>query len=152
MTTGISAGALAVASSEVLERMFFTDVMGDSEASRTASPDCLCAALGFQGEPYGSLRLEISRPAARSLAANFLGVEREEDLADGAIGEVVCELANMICGNILSRQGNTGTFDLSAPRLLDPAAPSEKRAGIGRKFELENGDLTVFLEIGEAHA
>ena len=32
-------------------------------------------------------------------------------------GEVVCELANMLCGSVLSRMDATAVFELSCPEL-----------------------------------
>jgi hypothetical protein len=58
----------------------------------------------------------------------------------------------MICGTVLSHQGDSSQFDLATPVLCGPAGCAGTPAGVRRKFELENGDLTVSFTIGEPHA
>ncbi len=102
---------------EVLEKMFFIRSLGESESG--AGPDEeICSRLKFEGRPSGCLTLCVAGPAARSISADFLGLE-EEDLDPGQVGEVVCELANMICGSVLSRVGSAVTFRLAHPELAD---------------------------------
>jgi CheY-specific phosphatase CheX len=116
--------ALAESVQEVLEKMFFVDLVD-------AAPDEVCAEgitaeLNFDGDPPGSFRLLLDPTAARSAAADFLG-EDPAELSDDQLNEVVCELANMICGSVLSRIESSATFRLSKPVIvltteLPPAA------------------------------
>src|SRR5271165_6215349 len=92
--------ALAESLDEVLEKMFFVRSLG--ELAGPASGPVTAAHLTFEGDPPGSLTLRMTPAAARSVAADFLG-EEEAELSPKQIGEVVCELANMICGSVLSR-------------------------------------------------
>jgi CheY-specific phosphatase CheX len=102
---------------EVLEKMFFVEAL-DEPPDQTESQDGdMAVELSFEGAPSGALTLRVSSAAARQIAADFLGQD-ESGLSSAQVGEVVCELANMICGSVLSRSESTTTFRLAAPRLL----------------------------------
>jgi len=132
---------LATAVHDVLETMFFC------EASDRCEPDTgaaqLEARVAFSGAKSGSIHIEISEPSARDLAASFLG---ESEVSHSQVAQVVCELANMLCGSIVSKIEAQGCFDLGAPELL--IHPDEKTAHIAeiqQSFAIERGTLTVAL-------
>jgi len=143
---------LRTSTEEVLETMFFSYVLGDNseagaapEEESPATPS-VSSRLSFRGAPSGVFEVSLSLPAAQSLAAGFLG-EDEPELSPKQIGDVVCELANMLCGSILSHFSSASVFDLSHPALtprLD-AAPATRRC-----FEIPDGMLTVSLRFEEA--
>jgi hypothetical protein len=95
--------------------MFFIQCLGESLASES-EPDVV-AHLTFEGDPSGALTLTVAASVARSVAADFLAAE-EPDLSEQEIREVVCELANMICGSVLSRVESSATFRLGSPRIV----------------------------------
>ncbi len=105
-----------------MEKMFFIECLG--EPLEFVSGPEVVAHLTFEGDPSGALTLRVTAGAARSVAADFLGAE-ESDLSEQQIGDVVSELANMICGSVLSRVESSTTFRLAAPRIV----PSESEAG-----------------------
>jgi CheY-specific phosphatase CheX len=108
---------------EVLEKMFFIRGIGESE---TIAPENeVVAHLTFEGDPPGALTLRVTTSVARSIAADFLGAE-EADLGNREIGEVVCELANMICGSVLSRVESASTFRLASPRIVQVQCPGSE--------------------------
>ncbi len=130
---------------EVLEKMFFVRGLGDSTASR-GGPE-LIAHLTFQGRPSGSFTLRAGLVAARSIAADFLGAE-EAEVGEEQVGEVICELANMICGSALSRIESDFGFRLTSPALL-AGPPAVSGAAAGHAVELYNGALAVTMDIEE---
>jgi CheY-specific phosphatase CheX len=100
---------------EVLEKMFFIQCLGEP---REFSPEPeVVAHLRFEGDPSGSLTLRVTAGAARSVSADFMGAE-EQDLSEQQIGDVVCELANMICGSVLSRVESATDFRLATPQIV----------------------------------
>ncbi len=135
----------------VLETMFFSAPLGPAEPEDGAS--VVEARLAFHGNPSGTLDVCLSEASARLLAAGFLG-EDEETLSDSQPGEVVCELANMLCGSLVSKLETEESFDLTSPELVPagaamatgPEAPPVAR----QSFELENGILTVTLHLKAA--
>jgi CheY-specific phosphatase CheX len=134
---------LCAAAQNVLETMFFTSIMGE----RKEPPEDLAveALVGFEGEPSGSFGLKLSAAAARSVAANFLGVEDERELTEPQIGEVSCELANMICGAMLSQVESGSTFQISHPQLVAPGGADASASASERFFDLDNGALGLWV-------
>jgi CheY-specific phosphatase CheX len=127
----------------VLETMFFSEPLGSSEPDSSAGK--LEVRVPFSGEVSGVLEIRISKASARSLAASFLG-ESEESLTQSQTAQVVCELANMLCGWIVSKPGSQGSFDLGSPELLSPE--NDRPIGVPasqQSFGVENGTLTLSL-------
>ncbi|HXN46401.1 MAG TPA: chemotaxis protein CheX [Bryobacteraceae bacterium] len=167
---------LAAAVEEVLETMCFTSVLASGEGAapagmgaghRTASvsertsagseetvPDAAArsctAELHFEGNPSGGCRVSVPLKLARVVGAGFLGSE-EMEVSDSQAEEVVCELANMICGSVLSRLESEETFRITHPQLVPPERGAGfENAAINRWFDLGDGILTVTLELQPA--
>lgn len=138
--------ALSGAVHDVLETMFFTDVLGEKPGHPASSVSALDARLHFEGARSGEFRVAVAPRAARSVAGNFLGAENESEVTETQVGDVICELANMICGSALSRLAGDGALELKRPDLApgdgDVAGWPEAAA---RTFELENGWLTAAI-------
>ena len=83
-----------------------------------------CAIVRFGGDACGFLAAEIDEATLREAYANMLG----EDAPPGApTGDVLREIANVICGHALTLvAGTAATFTLAPPELLD--APPEGAA------------------------
>lgn len=127
---------------QVLETMFFTSVAG--EGGEGAVDDLVRAKVTFTGQPSGWLSLGVSREAASEMAENFLGLDGPAQEAQAT--EVVLELANMVCGTMLSRAESDTHFELSEPALIDGPPNGARR----RIFELEHGVVEVCLDTSEA--
>ena len=130
---------------DVLEKMFFIRSLGDAEEGPGLAEGEVAAHLAFDGEPSGSLTLRVTRAAARSISADFLGTE-EEDLSPQQVGEVVCELANMICGSVLSRIESAVTFRLAQPEL-GVGGEREEPEGVSARHSVEIGGGNVTVAI-----
>jgi len=131
---------------DVLEKMFFIRGPSDSFAPQQLSE--VVAGLSFEGNPPGWLTLELPGDAARLLTASFLGQE-ETEVSPQEVGEVVCELANIICGATLSRVESETTFRLSEPRLL---IAGERPGGCGTAMHavrIGSGTLVVNFKMEE---
>lgn len=140
---------LAAAIDSVLETMFFTAASGPAEPQKDGA--VLRCRIGFRGSPSGAVGLCISERSAKLLSTGFLG-EEEETLTASQTGHVVCELANMICGSLVSKLESEENFYLSSPELV-PAGSGivddcELPAAACQSFELEGGTLTVTLSLG----
>jgi hypothetical protein len=123
---------------EVLETMFFaTAVPGEAGCES----DSLKVRIEFRGSPSGVFAMALDREDARRLASAFLGCEPEQ-MSSEHDGLLACELANIVCGSVLSRAGAEGSFELGAPRLVsEDFSEADVRAG----FQLDTGGG---LEIG----
>jgi CheY-specific phosphatase CheX len=137
--------ALRQSVDEVLDKMFFVCPLGEASPGAEDAAPAMVARLAFQGEPSGSLTLRLTCQAARSIAADFLG-EDEESLTGQRIGEVVREMANMICGSVLSRVEGAAAFHLGEPRILTPAEDAAEPDGaLALAVDLPNGRLTLLM-------
>jgi CheY-specific phosphatase CheX len=138
---------LADVTAKVLESMFFTGIQGEAAASAGQGCSWIAAALAFEGNPSGKFGIGVSPESARSLAANFLGLDAEE-LAQMQMDEVIGELANMIAGSFVSRLESDCCFALSHPELQSSDEFAERLgAADSYIFELEDGLLAVWLDI-----
>jgi CheY-specific phosphatase CheX len=134
---------------EVLEKMFFIQCL--REPLEYAPESEVVAHLKFEGEPSGALTLRVTAGAARSVAADFLGVE-EQELSESHVGDVVCELANMICGSVLSRVESAATFRLSSPQILAESDWEDREAGTREPMmappPVEDNSTVYAMDIG----
>jgi CheY-specific phosphatase CheX len=138
---------LSGAVNSVLETMFFTAVGREQEPEESPA---IAAHLSFRGNPSGDMVISLSMAAASPIAAGFLGVD-EADLTEAQAGEVLCEMANMLCGWVISKIETKTSFDLAPQRLVPPenvwldGAEGQKWARRG--FPLEHGVLVVALHL-----
>ena len=143
---------------EVLEKMFFIRAFEEPLEEPESPRRNIAVQLAFDGDPSGSLTLRTTSAAARSIAADFLG-EDESELSERQVEEVVSELANMICGAVLSRVESRAVFRLGSPRILPADHPSTALSGdvpdagtapAGATVRLaEIGGLTVTMHMEE---
>ena len=133
---------------EVLEKMFFVSPPETPGACSGPEDKSLTARVSFEGDSRGELLMSVSCPAARSIAADFLAVEPRE-LQDEQVSAVVCELANMICGSVLSRLESAATFHLAPPQIVPPSVAARNVEGAAiYKVGTFGGALTVALTMG----
>jgi CheY-specific phosphatase CheX len=131
---------------EVLEKMFFIEA-GDGGPASDAAPGML-VKVAFDGDPPGVFRMSLARAAAAHIAADFLG-EDADSLNANQIDEVAKELANMICGAVLSRIESRATFRLSAPALVAGcAADCVISQGTLCAVDTGSGILTAGIDMG----
>jgi chemotaxis protein CheY-P-specific phosphatase CheC len=143
---------LNAAAGEVLETMFFAAVFGEGPNLPAGSPEgsseppLVVARLDFLGQPSGDFYVALTEPAARSMAGNFLGAEDASELTPVSVGEVVCELANILCGAVLSRVDNLANFKLCHPELIRAMdLLSLEAATAGTTYHLGDGFLSIRL-------
>ena len=136
--------ALLLASSEeVLETMFFISILGVSSGPLLG--EAISASLRFEGIPSGSFTINLSTGSASEMAATFLGVEAEL-VTNDQLDQVVGELANMICGNALSRAALGKTLNLTHPEIARASSSAHFNASRSIGLEIENGFLEIFLD------
>ena len=143
--TALSA-ALEESVADILEKMFFIPAVSSAPAVSSGGLPEIAAQLSFLGEPSGILTLRVSQDLARSIGADFLGVDMDE-VSQQQVEQVICELANMICGSVLSRARGATTFHLLAPAIVPlvlPPADPERAAS--HTVTVDGGSLTVVLE------
>jgi CheY-specific phosphatase CheX len=145
--------ALRHAVAETLEEMFFVTDLEECDPAVYPPEPVLLARVDFTGEPSGQLTLRASLSLARSLAADFLG-ENEEAIGHSQVTDVFAELANIVCGAVLTRTESSCTFRLSSPDVFSPGEsstsvedPSAESAGHQAEYAVALSDepLAVLL-------
>ena len=138
--------ALSSAVADVLESMFFLEGLGEA-AEPPAEAETVTVHLTFDGDPPGCFQMRLARPAANAIAADFLG-EDAGSLTAQQSTDVTLELANMICGAVLSRIESIATFRLGGPQIVADGTgqhvPDEKTR---YTVETGSGTLTVAIQM-----
>lgn len=98
---------------QVLETMFFTEAeLSTCDHFWLEIADC--ARVQFEGSHFGEMQLGISANAADPIAAAFLGLDEHPSKAQ--LGEVIQELANVLCGAMLSQLWPDSKLALASPQ------------------------------------
>lgn len=124
---------------EILETMFF------SEAEPVAcrhSENWIAARVRFTGEPRGEMTVMLSRELALSASAGFLAEDNGE-VTDEQQKQVSCELANIVCGVILSRLHPHARVSLGVPGMTS----SDFDGGVHQCFATPEGMLAVTIHM-----
>jgi hypothetical protein len=137
--------SLASSIHEILEIMFLAAV-GD-RIVWGPEPPALNARVIFRGNPSGEFHLAVGEKRATQLASGFLGLERTL-VTKSQTGEVICELANMICGSALTRMVNDAIFEILPPELRSTAPEKEEPAVA---YGVAEGSLAVWMRFDRAH-
>ncbi len=98
---------------DVLETMFFSTAAETPEAGE-GPVEGIHAQVRFRGCPSGVFQLDTDADAIRELAAGFLGVS-SYTVREDETEQVACELANMLCGSVLSQAESDTGFELGPP-------------------------------------
>jgi CheY-specific phosphatase CheX len=152
MPDGNWSESLTASVERVLETMFFTFPCGPLDTSALGDLDWVGAHLEFSGSAGGELAIMLGPAAARSLAADFLGVEADS-IGPEKVAEVVCELANMVCGSMVSELESQDLIHLSSAVCFSGPAPA-RPGGTTAEYaaELADGPLFASVKIEESEA
>jgi CheY-specific phosphatase CheX len=137
-----TAEALRESVQQVLELMFFVSA---EEALPSALVDpAILAQVEFRGQWTGRCAVEMPETFARAMACNFAGGSDPDDVDAGTMIETICEFANMICGNTITRLGCPGIVTLSPPHLIEEW-PVRKSQGTDTERWLDTGEGMVHV-------
>ncbi len=138
---------LKAATFEVLETMFFVFPESLQDATTLFHGPGLRAWVPVEGPKNFRVGLTVSLSLAREMAANFLGLEKDEVLPE-RMEDVVKETANMVAGSFLRREEAPETFNLKPPEAM----PMDLDSEIWREnahhvlLAVEDRGLEVFLD------
>lgn len=142
----VMATEMVGAARDVLNVMFFTDVLEEAECCNCTPPHPIQVRVTFEGDQIGEFQMEIDNLAAESLAGSFLGTDPVERPSELDVDQVMGELGNMICGAFLSRFEREGLFALSSPQVMRPAKGDQP--GVRRSLQLLDGCLDLRVNWG----
>jgi len=107
------------------------------------------ACIDFTGSITGRFTLTVPEPLARHLCAAFAGAESADEVSDGDFLDFVGELANMVCGDWLTRASRHEAFSLTIPRV-HPGPPDNNQPGAAAASEhvyLSIDDVPIRVQI-----
>lgn len=140
---------LGTSLNEVLESMFYLSADGEVESPAEIPEDWMMRQLHFSGPANGWFGIGAEAPTARLIASNFLGQEPEE-LSDEQVGDILGEVANMVCGSVLGHSASKQAFTLSAPRAMERTGDSSLPAHPAYKaFSFEGSVLVAWMRTVE---
>lgn len=137
--------ALYQASIVTFEELGFMFPSACADESNIADAESVSVAIDFSGEFGGKFLLRIEREVLPLIAANMLGEEPPFDAV--MLKDVLGEIANVICGNMLPAiGGKAAVFHLGAPHVIEKFDASAKPSAIAR-LDLEDGraDVSLYL-------
>ena len=129
---------------EVFERMFFIFL----EPGGCVRVHDYETSIGFDGPRRGSLRILFTRPVARLMVRNMLGLDNGA-VTEPHVADCVKEAANMVCGNFLVHLDASKKFTMSLPEFSarpgqPPADPGD---AVSFDFDCDAGKMRVVLTI-----
>lgn len=139
--------ALYQATILTFEELGFMFPTPDKEQWELDPTKSAATSVSFYGEFDGQLVLQIERSMLPTIAENMLGEEipLEEEMQH----DVLCEITNVICGNVLPMiAGKQAVFKLNAPQFLHEVESHEEATAVAR-LNLEEGRAEVLLYITE---
>lgn len=137
--------AVTAAVNQAMEAMFFDAAAPVPDCGHGEAPDCITVCLWFHDAVDGEFMLTTPLATATALAANFMGLE-PDDVDRSQAEQIVCELANIVCGSALSRLEPSTELRLSPP-LVTPRACRPENGAIYQQYQLLDGCLAVSLRI-----
>jgi CheY-specific phosphatase CheX len=145
---------------DILETMFFifAEPMenglesgpGESNATPPQVEDdqYVSGQIHFQGVPSGTLQVLLPFSLAHTMARNFMGLE--DEASESQTQDMVGELVNMICGNLLAALNPKESHGLSLPetRLVFQPGKEIIESGEGTTILLDADGHWIRMQIG----
>ena len=147
---------LAQVGKRVLESMAFAVISADPvvvEREATVWEGAVC----FSGPFSGSASMRMPEPVLAELSSNTLGLQDGCECSEQQRSDVLGELTNVFCGNLLEAlSGSTRAFDLATPEVKSKAllscsaAPGTQCTSV--RVGLDTGWVELCLVLDETGA
>ncbi len=145
-------GKLYQVAEEVLERLAFILSFPEEGMQPIDKTTAVGAKVSFSGPFEGKVIMLISGEVLPELAGNMLGIDDPDETTTEQRHDALCELINVVCGNLLPEiGGKTAVFNVNPPVIISPAeeAKATKADPVSVvQLPLEEGqcDLLLYLE------
>ena len=137
VTTVALKDVLVDSAKEVFETMVFMTLAESDPAEAGLSDVTLLGSITFKGDMEGCLGVCCDEVCARTIAANMLGMDPDEGIAEEDVSDAMGEIANMVMGAIKSRiQDEVGTIEVSIPSVVQ-----------GRELKNSRGEGTCMIKV-----
>jgi len=138
--------ALLEGAKEVFGTMIFMDIEESSEPDQQIEGDALLGSITFMGDLEGCMTICCGDSCAKTIAANMLGMEPDDQISRDDINDAIGEVTNMVMGSVKARlNGTVGNLNVSIPTVVR-----------GQKIENSLGDpenkVSVKVNIEDEYA
>jgi len=107
------------AAKEVFQTMIFLDIERSPDAKPAIAGNTLLASITFKGDLEGCLGICCDLSCARTVAANMLGMESGDQMAEQEVVDAIGEVTNMVMGSVKARlQEDTPGIEVSIPTVV----------------------------------
>ena len=104
---------------EVFETMIFMALEEIEDQAWEMEDVALLGTITFKGSLEGCLGICCGVTCARTIAANMLGMDPEDEISEDDINDAVGEVANMVMGALKARiQDHVGNVEVSIPSVV----------------------------------
>ncbi len=111
--------ALLEGAKEVFETMIFMDIEESSEPDQHIQGDNILGSITFKGDIEGCLTICCGEICAKTIAANMLGMELDEQISPHDIDDAIGEVSNMVMGSVKARlQDKFSNLNVSIPTVV----------------------------------
>ena len=141
-------------SMDTIERLTFAFASADEDVSENDLYDFQTLKVDFKGWFSGDLVMNISRLILPELTRNMLGSDDDEDVSAEQNDDMLKELLNIICGNLLPEiGGNKAIFNIGTPEIIGPGTLDFDGDGFKLKIDtilsIDDGQCQLSLRIKE---
>ncbi len=131
---------------EVFETMIFMALEEVADQAPEMEDVTLLGTITFKGSLEGCLGICCGVHCARTIAANMLGVDPDEEIGENDINDAVGEVANMVMGAVKARiQDEVGNVEVSIPSVVQGM---ELKNSLGER----SNDLVVNASLEEEYS
>jgi chemotaxis protein CheX len=118
-TTSLLRDSVLDGAKEVFETMIFMALEEVADQTWEMEDVTLLGTITFKGSLEGCLGICCGMNCARTIAANMLGMEPDEEISEDDINDAVGEVANMVMGAVKARiQDEVGNVEVSIPSVV----------------------------------
>lgn len=111
--------ALLEGAKEVFETMIFMDIEETSDPDHHIGGDNTLGLITFKGDIEGCLTICCDETCAKTIAANMLGIEPDEQISNHDIDDAIGEVTNMVMGSVKARlQDKFSNLNVSIPTVV----------------------------------
>lgn len=118
-TTSLLRDSVLDGAKEVFETMIFMALEEVTDQTWEMEDVTLLGTITFKGNLEGCLGICCGMNCARTIAANMLGLEPDDEISEDDINDAVGEVANMVMGAVKARiQDEVGNVEVSIPSVV----------------------------------
>jgi CheY-specific phosphatase CheX len=113
-------------------------------------PPCLRGQIEFQGKWSGKVNVYLPLELGRTMTENLMGSEGDE-ISESRTIDMVSELCNVLCGNLLSQMDKKAPHSLMVPKTspisIEEMKEDFSHGGIAIDFDAETHWVRLLIQL-----